>query len=432
MTEQARAAAAMSANLVLASICFALVIILSMVVTAVVAYFLWNGAMWWLDATSKAVNSSGNNTTSVSSEIAIAPRTSWCGAPPAWHLPSDPSLLQPPDQLLRDFLKNTASPHRHSQHGLARPGSGISSSSGGATCSDRFDLRQMHTSPVCMAIDSPPRSSGSPRVVISDSPSVAAPSGNLLNSECFESSIPMQPASVHPADLRRGYSAQLALKFGGNLSFHADNVAALVEVYRLEPEDLCYCFLCLEEVANAETGPGLSLKKWGTGSFAARLWIVVLGRFVKSAQKQRCAQDESRVQELCEQWTYSHPHFLREMKSCEVTFQRNHGRVLLQAFQQNEIRQAEVVRARRILGEHGATSAPRSSRLALVESAAQPPSQQSSSLRALRPQLGDYDSEALNERNGASDRMALVAKKRALEAAPAAAAATKRGRQTRK
>jgi len=170
---------------------------------------------------------------------------------------------------------------------------------------------------------------------------------------------------VQVIDIQRGYAAQLAMKFAGNIHFHLENIVAVTDVCKLTPEDICYCFLCLEELGNSFESADLALKKWGTGTFAARIWTVALARFVTSAQRQRGAQDLRRLEELCEQWQYQSEHFGRELKACEAPFQRKHGRTLLVAFQQEEIRCAEVSRAKRVLLEHGVAAAPRSSRLCL-------------------------------------------------------------------
>lgn len=166
-------------------------------------------------------------------------------------------------------------------------------------------------------------------------------------------------------ELLRGLAAQLALKFAGDLHFHDANVAAVAQAFELQPADVCYCFLCLEEASGDPAGGGLRLKRWGTGQFAARVWSVALARFVKAAQQLRGARNEERMRSLCEEWQYQHEHFVREVKACEVPFQHRHGRVLLMAFQQQGLRQAEVLRAHHALYEHGMAARPRAKRLFL-------------------------------------------------------------------
>lgn len=177
------------------------------------------------------------------------------------------------------------------------------------------------------------------------------------------------PPEVHqPQDILRGYASMLAVKFSGELSQHSENVAAVAHEYNLGVDDLCYCFLCLEEVGSTESDgqSGLSLKKWGTGAFAARIWTVVLARFVKASQKERGALDTGRVEIVCAEWQYKSEHFMAEMQSVEACFLRKFGQALLYAFQNNDMRQQELARARQKLGECGKSVAPQSSRLALA------------------------------------------------------------------
>ncbi|CAK0852910.1 unnamed protein product, partial [Prorocentrum cordatum] len=138
-----------------------------------------------------------------------------------------------------------------------------------------------------------------------------------------------QPPEVHhPQDILRGYASMLAVKFSGELSQHTENVGAVAHEYTLSVADVCYCFLCLEEVGNSDADgqSGLSVKKWGTGAFAARIWTVVLARFVKAAQKERGATDDGRVENVCAEWQYKSDHFIAEMKAVEAGFLRKFGK----------------------------------------------------------------------------------------------------------
>eukprot|EP00930_Biecheleria_cincta_P084368 TRINITY_DN73856_c0_g1_i1.p1 TRINITY_DN73856_c0_g1~~TRINITY_DN73856_c0_g1_i1.p1 ORF type:complete len:382 (-),score=77.19 TRINITY_DN73856_c0_g1_i1:146-1291(-) len=293
-------------SLVLASICLALVGFLCMVVAAVVAFVAWNGALWWMEHKNNGgLAGHGDNPKGLQG---VESWQSSSGSSPAYHDFSD----------------------------LYRAHSGSPSSGRCGTVPPSI-VRPS----VVVEVNSPTP----PRRDRASRKSHEAPPSPVL--ECSQ----IASCNPTPEELLRGYAAQLALKFGGDLQFHLTNIEASVEAYELNPDDMCYCFLCLEEAGKGE--PGLSLKRWGTGQYAARLWVTALARFVKAAQGLRSALDSSRTEPLCEEWQYNHEHFLREVKACELPFQRNHGRALLMAFMQDEIRRGEVLRARKILKEHG-------------------------------------------------------------------------------
>lgn len=300
-------------SLVLASICLVLVGFLCMVVAAVVAFIVWNGAFWWMehkhDGGLSGLNGKRNSPQAVES----------------WRSGSSTGPAYP------DFSE------LYTTHSAQ---SGISPTSGRCGAAPPSIVRPS----VVVEVNSPTP----PRRERSSRKSHEAPPSPVL--ECS------QRASCNPTpeELLRGYAAQLALKFGGDLHFHLTNIEASVEAYELNPDDMCYCFLCLEEAAKGQAG--LSLKRWGTGQYAARLWVTALARFVKAAQGVCSALDLSRTEPLCEEWQYNHEHFVREVKACEVPFQRSHGRALLMAFMQDEIRLGEVLRARKILKEHGSAA----------------------------------------------------------------------------
>lgn len=324
---------------VLATLLLVLVVVLVMVVSAVLGYVIWNVALWWLDARGCQMHNDGKGDVGVQGESTapFPPRgdlQNWDIAPQsksgeAFHLP---------DIDLR----------MHSHWGIQN---------GDFTNGIRnFPLFPASRPPVVSLLDSPSPShqKNSPRSLVSSGSHLSSPHNP-------ESSNTAGPAAS-PRGLMRGYASQLALKFSGPLDFHSENVAAVVHSYKLNQTDMCYCFLCLEEAASGDGG-SLSLKKWGTGTYAARIWTVALARFVRAAQRQPGVLDGARMQPLCEEWQYKLDHFLKEVQACEAPFQRKHGLALMKAFEQQHIRQQEVMRARRSLCEHGNAAAPRASRL---------------------------------------------------------------------
>eukprot|EP00445_Apocalathium_hangoei_P000962 CAMPEP_0203841294 /NCGR_PEP_ID=MMETSP0359-20131031/1303_1 /ASSEMBLY_ACC=CAM_ASM_000338 /TAXON_ID=268821 /ORGANISM="Scrippsiella Hangoei, Strain SHTV-5" /LENGTH=410 /DNA_ID=CAMNT_0050755681 /DNA_START=78 /DNA_END=1310 /DNA_ORIENTATION=+ len=406
----------MSANVVLASICIAVVIVLAMVITAVFAYFVWNGALWWMDQEASGVNKAQRPASH--QDFAVArPCAPWHELPPPAQHHFNASPLQ----------AQAVQPQHGHGHGALPP---YGAAPGGGLTYRHAAARQQTD---CVTIASPVRhrTAASPPFQLAASSSSTGPWREAPVPPPAPPQAPPPPAAavVQPADLRRGYGAHLALKFGGDLAFHVDNVDVVSEVYNLDVEDLCYCFLCLEEVGEAEGGSDLKLKKWGTGSFAARIWTTALARFVKSAQRQRGALEDARVHKACAQWQYQPEHFVREVQACEAPFQRKHGRVLLEAFKDNDIRHSELVRARRVLGEHGLSAAPRRSRLALAESAAYPdkemslPALPSLEARAMR---ASSSKGQLQIDDAMDDSTAVVPKKRANVDSSTAAVAAKR------
>lgn len=307
-------------GLLLASICLGLAAVLGMVVAAVMAYFSWNAILWWYERRDQTASALSFSTPFEACGWNPSAADAWFGSAFAGghtHLVSagEPQVAVRPTQIVEADSPSPAktlrrTPHKHH-------------------LADASGRRQGPCSPVC-----------SDRV------------------SCMGQGAGLQ-------ELLRGLAAQLALKFAGDLYFHDANVTAVAQAFELQPADVCYCFLCLEEASSDPAGGGLALKKWGTGQFAARVWAVALARFVKAAQQLHGAQSEERVRSLCEEWQYQHEHFVREVKACEVPFQRRHGRVLLMAFQQQGLRQAEVLRARHALYEHGMAARPRAKRLIL-------------------------------------------------------------------
>jgi len=167
----------------------------------------------------------------------------------------------------------------------------------------------------------------------------------------------VRPATV--ADIACGYATQFGHKFGGTTAFHQANVDAVRAQYDMDMNDICYCFLCLENVVGASEGRDLNLKRYGVGPYAARVWVTVLARFVKAALGDRSALDEELIRPLCAEWKYKEDAFLKELKACEALFQRKYGAELLQAFDQPLLRRHELVRACSLLGALCATFAPR-------------------------------------------------------------------------
>ncbi|CAE8636154.1 unnamed protein product [Polarella glacialis] len=335
-------------SVILASICLAMAGMMGMVAAAVLAYVLWNVALWWLE--NRGPNSSGH----------AANGSAWPGC---GHLPGEAA-----------FSSNRNWPP--SAHGMG----GISSRE---AASNRMSFQQPGLSmeffgpgqqasrpgirPACVEeIDSPSprrkRHEEEESEYSCDSPAVNVRQRSAPSPARARAEVAAPPAG--PEELLRGYAAQLALKFAGDLNFHMANVSAVRESYDLKPVDICYCFLCLEAAASGADGSGLALKKWGTGQYGGRIWVVALARFVRMTQRHSGAQDESRVQPLCQEWGYQQEHFIRELHACETPFRRHHGQALITAFQQNDVRQEEVFRARSVLAEHGAAAAPKGHRAA--------------------------------------------------------------------
>lgn len=166
------------------------------------------------------------------------------------------------------------------------------------------------------------------------------------------------PPLVSMEDLHMGFACKLANEFRGNHEVHAKNVATVAGVYNLQHSDICYCFLVLEEIASMDQGL-LSVKMHGTGPYSARLWVVILARFVRAAQMDLKARDEFFLHALSDEWRYSPEKFRNEVISNEELFFRKHGQRLIAAFQLDEVRVGEVGRATRSLAALAAAMAPR-------------------------------------------------------------------------
>jgi len=178
------------------------------------------------------------------------------------------------------------------------------------------------------------------------------------------SSLPLNRGVATEQDMMRGFATQFAWKFSGDVSTHNENIAAVVQAYKFKPVDICYCFLCLEEASSSESGSAaLSLGRWKTGLYAARVWVVSLARFVKAVQKQSVAIDEEPIARVCTEWKYKVDCFLSAVQSCEAPFQRNHGNKLVEAFKQENIRFKEVQRAMHFLQDYASAVDTRNSRL---------------------------------------------------------------------
>lgn len=165
-------------------------------------------------------------------------------------------------------------------------------------------------------------------------------------------------------ELLRGYASQLACLFGGNVDFHGKNVAAVVNAYGLEGDDVCYCFLCLEQVSIRSTGADLALKRHGLGQYTARVWTATLARFVSAAQGLANALREDHLRLPCEAWGYELLEFSGDVVSCEAVFKRRYACTLTQAFLQEGVRRAEVLRAQLLLATLGRGSAGRAGQVA--------------------------------------------------------------------
>eukprot|EP00931_Biecheleriopsis_adriatica_P087479 TRINITY_DN61941_c0_g1_i1.p1 TRINITY_DN61941_c0_g1~~TRINITY_DN61941_c0_g1_i1.p1 ORF type:complete len:420 (-),score=91.53 TRINITY_DN61941_c0_g1_i1:20-1279(-) len=329
--------------LLLASLALAFAGVMSMVAAAVVAYFLWSGALWWFENKAAGSGFAG---------ISRSFDTEFLGAGGSRLLDAGSF------SSVHEVGSMSAAAHLHRARGIPAD---IFRPSGGQGVVRPYSV---------VEVDSPsPRPSGqrhgrggwaaSAREVSLSPSSPARGSVTRQEPDMSPDAVKMRSPRARPAgpeELLRGYAAQLSLKFGGDLQFHLGNVSAVIDAFSLTPADICYCFLCLEEGSKAAAG--LALKKWGTGTFAARVWVVSLARFVKAAQRQRNAHDEKLLEVLCSEWQYIQDHFAREVQACEAPFQRQHGKALLTAFQHEDTRKTEVLRARKILAEHGAAAAP--------------------------------------------------------------------------
>lgn len=165
------------------------------------------------------------------------------------------------------------------------------------------------------------------------------------------------PSATSMEDLQIGLASKLANAFRGNHEVHAKNVGTVTCAFGLQPSDLCYCFLVLEEIVAVDQGL-LSVKVHGVGPYSARLWVTILARFVRAAQMDVAARDEVFLQALCDEWSYSASNFIYEVTANEERFFRKHGQRLIGAFQLESVRLQELARARRSLAALAAASAP--------------------------------------------------------------------------
>ncbi|CAK9003749.1 unnamed protein product [Durusdinium trenchii] len=319
----------MTMALILAALALAVATVMGMVAAAVLAYFCWNGAMWFLES------NGGHSNVPVHADQRNDAMNSWNGNPALQVLPNGRGAtgIVPMNHEMV-WTGNMMSPqvnapmekNRYQHQELAKHF--LSSQSARPAVEEGYESPLPNKKKVHSAEDLSP----------------AAVQMRGQNSR--------KQATVSFEDLQRGYAAHFAFWFNGDLDYHFGNVRAVSDAYAVNASDVCYCFLCLEEAAR---GSNLALKKWSTGSYAARVWLVALARFVKTAQRARGAQDVASIEPLCQEWGYNQDHFVREVQACEVPFQREHGRSLLAAFQTEEIRKVEVCRAKQILLQHAAS-----------------------------------------------------------------------------
>jgi len=313
--------------LVLATLALTFATIMGMVAAAVLAYFCWNGVMWLLEP------NDGPVPPSMTWDVRNRPMNAWTDGSAARD------LVQRADVVGRAPMCQE----------LAWNGQMLSShANAGVNKYEYKDFgrdwlnKQTGECAIEEEIQSPPPRARKETTPLDLSPvAVKMPNRSRVAQEV-----------VSMEDLQKGYAAHFALWFNGDLQYHLGNLRAVTDAYALNAPDMCYCFLCLEAAAKGT----LTLKKWATGVYAARIWLVSLARFVKTAQRTRGAQDEDKMEPLCQEWQYNQDHFVREVLACEVPFQREHGRTLLAAFQTEDIRRVEVRRAQQILLQHGATA----------------------------------------------------------------------------
>jgi len=312
-------------TLILAGLVLALAAFMGMVAAAVLAYVCWNGLMCCLEP--------GSRQMSILQQIFSV----LFGPAPGTDFASRASYPQDPQGLwhgVQGGAGNRLSPIPAS---IQRPvGSMLPE-----VRQTRRSFQELHEPASPLEMHSPSPRRRPPRAAEEMSPAAVTL---------------RRPPRSEPVQRRlatEGLAVQLSIRFSGDLPFHVANVQAVTEAYDLTVADLCYCFLCLE---GASSGVGLGLKKWGTGSYAARIWLVALARFVKCAQRSRGAQDKSRLEPLCSEWRYKEDHFLQELASCELPFQREHGKKLLRAFQTEEIRTSEVQRAQQVMFQHASAA----------------------------------------------------------------------------
>lgn len=336
---------------VLGTLCIVFSVILMMIVGAVLGYFVWNCALWWMESQDNVGQGLGHTASAPpsSAELSLQP---FSQDPLGWQQPAQQAHAS--ELLGFDGMHGCDLSALHHRGGMS------------------WSPERPCVQPSVVTIEESPTprpGKGSPRVIVrSNASASSSQSGGSAGSAPAAAA---QPAQFE--DVQRGYASFLALKFAGNLSFHSENVAATSSAYQLKEADICYCFLCLEEVSNSGTESALNLGRWQTGQYAARVWVVALARFVTAAQKRAGAQQVERLQRLCEEWGYAEESFLKEVQQCEVPFQRKHGQALLSAFSQERIRFQEVQRAKRKLGEQGQAAAPQPSRLGGGQQALPPP-----------------------------------------------------------
>lgn len=312
-------------TLILAGLVLALAAFMGMVAAAVLAYVCWNGLMCCLEP--------GSRQMSILQQILSAlfgPTSPGTDFASRTAYPQDPQGLWPGVQGAGSHLSPVPS-------AIQRPIGSVVPEVRQA----RRSFQELHEPVSPLEVHSPSPRRRPPRAAEEMSPAAVT--------------LRRQPRS-EPLQRRlatEGLAVQLSIRFSGDLIFHVANVQAVSEAYELTVDDLCYCFLCLE---GASGGQGLGLKKWGTGTYSARIWLVALARFVKCAQRSRGAQDNKRLEPLCSEWRYKQDHFLQELASCELPFQREHGKKLLQAFQTEEIRKSEVQRAQQVMFQHASAA----------------------------------------------------------------------------
>lgn len=328
---------------------FALIFVTAIFLMALLC--CWGGTLWWVDSRGRDTIQSLNRTTLFTGAI---------GSKQAGVMPVgiDAFAREAPATAAARASSGDSAAFRAADSRRSAGPRGSSGSSGTGADWAR-DERSQARRPVAEAhgYEEKQQRRATPTVTVV-SPEVVTASPGVERRQHGASNGPAAAAPAEEVQLQHGFASKIACHFGGTLKSHSDNVSAVVDVFHLTVIDLCYCFLCLEEVAAAEDGADLTIMSHGVGPYAARIWVVTLARFVRGAQSDTAALDDDRVSPLSMEWQYKQPHFVSILHTAEAKFQRKHGLKLLQAFRQTSVRNAEVSRARETLLSLYATAHP--------------------------------------------------------------------------
>jgi len=328
-----------------------LVFVLVIIAVAVCALLAWNSAVsaydWHVDNAAGAAVAGGQ----------LVPNGAQGTAPTA--------LLRAGLPMMRKRLHRSPSSPQASADGTLG-GVFDLSAHGGFSWSDSSSSWEGGSSVVRhSAVGSPNLSASSLDPWVPASPQ-GIPSRRASSSSVTETSL-MEHASTRPEDLKTGYAFHFSTRFNGDSDTHHDNVATVADNFGFEAKDICYCFLCFEEVANEHGGSDLKLEPYGTNAYAARIWLVLLARFVKKAQQVKWATCDAAVQPICDAWGYDLPWFISLVKKFEEPFQQKYGGKLMKAFRVTALLHSEEERACKALLTAAALAAPRGTRLEVAD-----------------------------------------------------------------